>query len=144
MGTATTPRVTTLRSGQGTEQSATRKTSPTPPASHQVKACKKNSLLEFITSLKVRNAKTAVDANHHDALIDDCSLARLRDGGGGSTSDMALAQQAASPLAWLCDGGGGSSTENGVSVFLTTYGAPTSTTIPLLACATAAAQRTKP
>jgi hypothetical protein len=36
----------------------------TPPASHQVKACKKDSLLKFITSLKVRNAKTAVDASH--------------------------------------------------------------------------------
>jgi hypothetical protein len=46
-----------------TKQSATRKTSTTPPASHQAKACKKNSLLEFITSLKVRIAKTAVDAN---------------------------------------------------------------------------------
>ena len=38
--------------------------STTPPASHQVKACKKNSLLEFITSLKVRNANTAIDAKN--------------------------------------------------------------------------------
>ena len=40
------------------------KESMTPPASHQVKACKKNSLLEFITSLKVRNDNTAIDAKH--------------------------------------------------------------------------------
>ena len=64
VGTATVPRVTTLGSGQGTKQLATRKTSMTPPASHQVKACKKNSLLEFITSLKVRNANTAIDAKN--------------------------------------------------------------------------------
>ncbi len=47
-----------------TKQLATRKTAMTPPASHQMKACKKNSLLEFITSLKVRNATTAVDAKN--------------------------------------------------------------------------------
>jgi hypothetical protein len=64
VGTATIPRVTTLRSGKGTKQLAIRKTFTTPPASHQVKACKKNSLLEFITSLKVRNATTAINAEN--------------------------------------------------------------------------------
>ena len=71
------------------------------------------------------------------ALIDGRSLVCLHDGSNGGTSDLALAQLAG-PLACLRVGGGGS-VDNGASFFFAKYGAPASTTIPLLASATVVA-----